>query len=393
MSKLNSFSSVSLFATFKVKIVILMYLLIELSEFLFLVYINDLPLFLNKNSLPILFADDTSVLVTSPNQHDFLIEINQIFAQLNSWFESNLLSLNFDKTKFVHFKMRNTPVLHTNISHKSNSIFSVNNTKFFGLIIETNLSWRTYIDKLLLKLGMVCYVLRTLKSCMSRDVLIMIYYAYFHSILTYGIIFWGNFTYTIDLFRLEKRAIKVICGIHNRVACREYFEQLKILPFQSQCLFSILMYVANNINHYKFCSQIHDIKTRHTHDLYQPTFSLSVFMNGPFNKSIKIFNKLPNEIKILIHNTKKFRNKLKAFCSFILFIQYMNISIIKMNNYTFLLILLLLICCHYWTSTTCCVLMYILCLCVCVYIYIFFFYKFFVRRLYKPFVGLMECVV
>jgi hypothetical protein len=115
--------------------------------------------------------------------HDFLIEINQIFAQLNSWFESNLLSLNFDKTKFVHFKMRNTPVLTTNISYKSNSIFSMNNTKFLGLIIETNLSWRTHIDKLLLKLGTVCYVLRTLKSCMSQDVLIMIYYASFHSIL------------------------------------------------------------------------------------------------------------------------------------------------------------------------------------------------------------------
>jgi hypothetical protein len=54
-----------------------------LGPFLFLVYINDLPLFLNKNSLPILFADDTSVMVTSSNQHDFLIEINQIFAQLN----------------------------------------------------------------------------------------------------------------------------------------------------------------------------------------------------------------------------------------------------------------------------------------------------------------------
>jgi hypothetical protein len=78
------------------------------------------------------------VLVTSLNQLDFLIEINKIFAQFNSWFESNLLLLNFDKTKFVHFKTRNTPVLNTNISYKSNSIISVNNTKFLGLTIENN---------------------------------------------------------------------------------------------------------------------------------------------------------------------------------------------------------------------------------------------------------------
>jgi hypothetical protein len=89
---------------------------------------------------------------------------------------------------------------------------------------------------------------------MSRDVLIMIYYAYFHSILTYGIIFWGNSPYTINLFRLQKKAIRIICGIHNRVSCTKYFKQLKVLPLQSQYLFSVLMYVANNINHYKFCS-------------------------------------------------------------------------------------------------------------------------------------------
>jgi hypothetical protein len=172
----------------------------------------------------------------------------------------------------------------------------VNNIKFLGLIIETNLSWRTHIDKLLLKLGTV-YVLRTLKSYMSRNVLIMIYYAYFHSILTYGIIFWGNSPYTINLFRLQKKAIRIICGIHNRVSCKEYFKQLKI-------------------DHYKFCSQIHDITTRHTHDLYQPTSSLSVFMNGSFNVNIKIFKKLPNEIKILIYNTKKFKTRLKAFLQF-----------------------------------------------------------------------------
>jgi hypothetical protein len=56
----------------------------------------------------------------------------------------------------TYFKTRNTPVLNTNISYTSNSIFSVNNTKSLGLIIQTNLSWRTPIDKLLLKLGTVC---------------------------------------------------------------------------------------------------------------------------------------------------------------------------------------------------------------------------------------------
>jgi hypothetical protein len=131
-------------------------------------------------------------------------------------------------------------------------------------------------------------------------------------VLSYGIIFWGNSPYSIDLFRLQKKVIRIFCGIHNRVSCRDYFKQLKILPLQSQYVFSILMFVANNINYYNFCSDIHDIKTRHTKDLYQPSSS-SVFNNGTFNMSIKIFNKLLTEIKVLIHDTKEFKKRLKVF--------------------------------------------------------------------------------
>jgi hypothetical protein len=78
-------------------------------------------------------------------------------------------------------------------------------------------------------------------------------------------------------------------------------------------MFSILMFVANNINYYKFYSDIHNINTRHIIDLYQPSSPLSVFNNGIFNMSTKIFNKLPSEIQILIHDTKLFKKMLKNF--------------------------------------------------------------------------------
>jgi hypothetical protein len=72
-------------------------------------------------------------------------------------------------------------------------------------------------------------------------------------------------------------------------------------------MFSILMFVASNINYYKFYSDIHNINTRHIIDLYQTSSSLSVFNNGIFNMSIKIFDKLPSEIKILIHDKNHFK--------------------------------------------------------------------------------------
>jgi predicted AAA+ superfamily ATPase len=81
-------------------------------------------------------------------------------------------------------------------------------------------------------------------------------------------------------------------------------------------MFSILMFVAKNISYYKFYSDIHNINTRHIIDLYQPSSSLSVFNKGIYNMSIKIFNKLPSEIKILVNDTQLFKKMLREFILF-----------------------------------------------------------------------------
>jgi hypothetical protein len=40
---------------------------------------------------------------------------------------------------------------------------------------------------------------------MSREGLLMTYYAYAHSIMSYGIVFWGNSTYSDQIFKIKKK--------------------------------------------------------------------------------------------------------------------------------------------------------------------------------------------
>ena len=51
-----------------------------LCPLLFLVYINDLPKAIEHKAIPILFADNTSTLIKSPNNIQFQSDINIMFG-------------------------------------------------------------------------------------------------------------------------------------------------------------------------------------------------------------------------------------------------------------------------------------------------------------------------
>ena len=82
----------------------------------FLIYIKDLTNIIADPSKLILFADDTSIIITNPNASKFKEDINNIIDNINDWFKGNALSLNFDKTYFLQFRPRNNYEINLKIS-------------------------------------------------------------------------------------------------------------------------------------------------------------------------------------------------------------------------------------------------------------------------------------
>ena len=197
-----------------------------LGPLLFLVYINDLPKAVAHKALPILFADDTSILLTSPNNNQTQSDFNTVFKQVNKWFKSNLLLLNFDKTYFIHFTNKSMYTSDIQIKYDDKQISKVNETKFLGLIINANLSWKTHIESIKSKLSSACYAVTSIKPYITINTLKMIYYSYFHSVMAYSLLFWGNSPDSIKIFRLQKKIIRIITGCRRRNSCRKLFSNL-----------------------------------------------------------------------------------------------------------------------------------------------------------------------
>jgi len=166
----------------------------------FLIYINDLPNIIADPSKLILFADDISIIITNPSPSKFKEDINNTIDNINNWFRCNLLSLNFDKTYFLQFRPKNSYEIDIKISCHNKLIKKTKNTKFLALDIDSCLSWKNHNDQIMFKLSRTCYAIRYVEHFMSQDILRTIYFSYFHPILSYGIIFWGNSAYSSNFF-------------------------------------------------------------------------------------------------------------------------------------------------------------------------------------------------
>jgi len=98
-----------------------------------------LPNLTSTGTKILLYADDTGIIVTSPNLENFEAKIDNIFGDINNWFKANQLTLKYNKTNYLQFNMKNSWEYDVRPNYQGNCIKSSSNTKFLGLTIDDSL--------------------------------------------------------------------------------------------------------------------------------------------------------------------------------------------------------------------------------------------------------------
>jgi hypothetical protein len=88
----------------------------------------------------------------------------------------------------MHFSSKSNTKSNVNVNYGDVQINNTCNIKLLGLIIDNTLSWKDQINHLVTKLDAACYSIRTLSAVMTQESLTMIYFAYVHSNMSYGIL-------------------------------------------------------------------------------------------------------------------------------------------------------------------------------------------------------------
>jgi hypothetical protein len=137
---------------------------------------------------------------------------------------------------------------------------------------------------------------------MKTETLKLVYFAYFHSIMPYGVIFWRNLTDSKKVFYIQKKIIRIMAGTKRRASCTELFTKFNILPVASEFLLSLSFVV--NIETFQTNSDIYNVSIRYRYNLHVPNTNFSKYKKGVYDSGIKLFHNLPPTIKSLNHDIK-----------------------------------------------------------------------------------------
>jgi len=114
--------------------------------------------------------------------------------------------------------------------------------KFLGIQITDTLKWHSHIQLLAGKLCKVAFMIDSLKEVLSPNLIRNIYFTKFHSLLRFGILFWGGAgaDLTTGILRIQKRVIRSMLGVSSRTSCRQLFKELNILTMVSLYIMEVI---------------------------------------------------------------------------------------------------------------------------------------------------------
>ena len=245
----------------------------------------------------ILFADDTNLFYNHKDLCQATSVINIELNKISVWFRANKLSLNASKTNYIIFHPHQKPAPKIDLFINNQVISSVRTTKFLGIVIDENLSWKPHIQKVASTISKSIGIIYKFKGLFSKQILLSLYNTLVLPYLNYCAIVWANAYPSIvnRLFILQKRAVRFINNAFYREHTTPLFNELRILNvfdlYKYQLGTFMYQYNKNQLpsNFSTFFTKINDIHTYNTRNkdnyyhnvskssLYQRT----VRINGP----------------------------------------------------------------------------------------------------------------
>ena len=239
----------------------------------------------------------------------YKVKINEDLNSLSQWLNNNLLTLNYEKTKFMVFasKKQSTKV---DITIENKKVLQETSFNYLGVTLSSDLTWHNHINNMIAKINQRLGVLQRVKEFLDLDTRCVLY------TFDYGDTIWGDKNNSILMNSLqvfENKAVKIILNQQPRYSSTKALEELKWTTLTTRrhnhrCTF--IYKCMNGLIDFDFeltkNEDVHGHNTRHRRDLHLPRAKTNKGKQRPTYQASN-FNNLEHELKnaTSLYNFKK----------------------------------------------------------------------------------------
>jgi hypothetical protein len=277
-----------------------------LGPLLFLIYINSI----NKIGLSgdlTLYADDTCLFYFGQSIETIILEAQKDMDILNTWFQSNLLTINTSKTNYIIFAAKNKRISkHKPLTISGTEIERVEQTRYLGLILDNKLTWNPHIQSIRAKLISLMGMVKSIARCLPLAVRYTIYNSLVKSHIDYLIEVWGTSTKTnlSILQTAQNKLLKTLFHLDYSTPTDYLYKKLKVMNIIQSYTYHNCILVRKILHkdiHTKitFSKEIHQhkMKLRRSIDIKLLPPRTNYGKKSIMYEGSQLYNKLPKNIK------------------------------------------------------------------------------------------------
>ena len=176
----------------------------RLGPVLFILFINDIATQLDLVSVPLIFADDTTLLAFGNNTTETVLQLNNDLAKISEWAKLWKLKFNGDKSKDLIFTPYKTCLNNSHPIYLNGELLDrVSAHKHLGLTLESDLKWDIHLRKVIQHANLKLSILWRVKE-LNRQTLDMLYKLNVRSIIDYALPVYGPSLDHNQVSKLEK---------------------------------------------------------------------------------------------------------------------------------------------------------------------------------------------
>jgi len=127
------------------------------------------------------------------------------------------------------FRSKTHNINSNSININGSEIDLVSNTKFIGVVLDSNLKWDQHINLVKNKISKGIGIICKARKLLDQNTLVTLYYSMIYPYLIYCIEVWGNSAqvYMSSLLKLQKKTIRIITSASYRAESDPLFNNIR----------------------------------------------------------------------------------------------------------------------------------------------------------------------